>query len=345
MANTSISNLAAGAAVSATDVIPNVQTAGVGPVKTTAAQLKTFMSASPTLVTPTLGVATATSINKVTLTAPATSATVTPTDGTTTILSGGTLREVLTATRNYYVRTDGSDSNNGLTNTAGGAFLTIQKAVDVAYGLDLSTYDVVINVGAGTYAAGVSAVNQYAGSGSIIISGDTATPSNVLIDTSGVCISASKGAKLSLQGLKLTSSASVACINVDYGATITLTNNMDFGACALGHHVYVHGGYFISSIAETISGTAAGAHYYSSSNGYLNCQSATWTASGSISLGFFAIASGGGVIYAFANSSSGTFTGTRYYAALNGTINTNGGGANYFPGNVAGSTATGGQYA
>lgn len=48
MANTSISNLSAGAAVSATDLVPNVQTAGVGPVKTTAAQLKTFMSASPT---------------------------------------------------------------------------------------------------------------------------------------------------------------------------------------------------------------------------------------------------------------------------------------------------------
>jgi len=55
MANTSISNLAAGAAVAATDVMPNVQTAGVGPVKTTAAQLKTFMSASPTFVTPALG--------------------------------------------------------------------------------------------------------------------------------------------------------------------------------------------------------------------------------------------------------------------------------------------------
>jgi len=62
MANTSISNLSPGAAVSATDVLPNVQTTGVGPVKTTAAQLKTFMSASPTLVTPTLGVATGTSL-------------------------------------------------------------------------------------------------------------------------------------------------------------------------------------------------------------------------------------------------------------------------------------------
>jgi len=53
MANTSISNLADGAAVSATDLLPNVQTVGVGPVKTTAAQIKTFTSSSPTLVTPT----------------------------------------------------------------------------------------------------------------------------------------------------------------------------------------------------------------------------------------------------------------------------------------------------
>ena len=55
MVDTSISGLAAGAAVAATDLLPNVQTVGVGPVKTTAAQLKTFMSASPTLVTPALG--------------------------------------------------------------------------------------------------------------------------------------------------------------------------------------------------------------------------------------------------------------------------------------------------
>jgi len=45
---------------------------------------------SPTLTTPNIGVATATTVNKVTLTAPATSATITATDGTTTTLSGGT---------------------------------------------------------------------------------------------------------------------------------------------------------------------------------------------------------------------------------------------------------------
>jgi len=62
MANTSISGLTGGAAVAAGDLFPDVQTVGVGPVKVTAAQLKTFMSASPTLVTPTLGVAAGTSL-------------------------------------------------------------------------------------------------------------------------------------------------------------------------------------------------------------------------------------------------------------------------------------------
>lgn len=55
MANTSISNLASGAAVTGTDLFPDVQTVGVGPVKVTAAQIKTYTSNAPALVTPNLG--------------------------------------------------------------------------------------------------------------------------------------------------------------------------------------------------------------------------------------------------------------------------------------------------
>ena len=71
-------------------------------------------------------------------------------------LQGNSIREKLTAARTYYVRTDGSDSNNGLANTSGGAFLTIQKAVDVAaYSLDCSGYAITVQVGDGTYTGSV----------------------------------------------------------------------------------------------------------------------------------------------------------------------------------------------
>lgn len=53
MADTKLSALSAGAAVSATDILYGVQSSTS--IRLTAAQLKTFMSASPTLVTPDIG--------------------------------------------------------------------------------------------------------------------------------------------------------------------------------------------------------------------------------------------------------------------------------------------------
>ena len=62
MANTRISSLTAGSAIAGTDLFPDVQTVGVGPVKVTATQLATFFWNAPTLVTPNIGVATGTSL-------------------------------------------------------------------------------------------------------------------------------------------------------------------------------------------------------------------------------------------------------------------------------------------
>jgi hypothetical protein len=56
------------------------------------------------------------------------------------------------------------------------------------------------------------------------------------------------------------------------------------------------------------------------------------------------VMAGAGSISAANNGFIGGATGPRYDAHLNGVIFTGNKGANYFPGSVAGSTSTGGQY-
>lgn len=74
---------------------------------------KFVVDTSPTLVSPILGVASATSINKVAFTAPATSATIVATDGTTTTLSGGTHSGTNTGDQTIILSSDVTGSGTG----------------------------------------------------------------------------------------------------------------------------------------------------------------------------------------------------------------------------------------
>lgn len=267
--------------------------------------------------------------------------------------SGGG-RPQLTAARTYYVRTDGSDSNDGLTNSAGGAFLTIQKAVDVASALDLSVYDVTIQLAAGTYniTSGI-ALRSIVGSGKIIIVGDETTPSNVVIARSGagtvndasIYAKAVKGIT-SIRGVKLTSTATGTVIALlSSGGSYLEFQKVDFGGGFTQQVRGADGGTIEATGNYTIS-SGAGAHMYASTLGSLRIQSITITLSGTPAFSsFFASAVVAGAINASSLTFSGTATGKRYDVSLNGVVNTNGGGASYFPGSTAGSTATGGQYA
>lgn len=85
MADSKITGLTADTTPTVDDLIVTVNDPAGVPAnkKVTLGDIKTLMSASPTLVTPTIGVATATSVNKVAITAPATSATLTIANGKT----------------------------------------------------------------------------------------------------------------------------------------------------------------------------------------------------------------------------------------------------------------------
>jgi len=72
------------------------------------------LATSPSFTTPTLGAATATSVNKVAITAPATSATLTLSDGSSLITSGGhSLTFTTTASTSVTLPTSGSLTNTG----------------------------------------------------------------------------------------------------------------------------------------------------------------------------------------------------------------------------------------
>lgn len=270
---------------------------------------------------------------------------------TLTALQAGSVRERLTATKEYYVRTDGSDSNNGLANTSGSAFLTIQKAIDtVTKTIDCAGQTVNINVADGTY-TGSNTLGAITGNGGVYIKGNSGTPGNVVISTTSAnCFNAlvyTKGGFWQIQDMALQTTTSGSCINVGYGATLYFTN-LNFGATAgshiqidVGGHVRASGNYAISG------GSSSNQHVVCYNNAVYHCRSRTITISGTPGFGGdFARAYGGSVIVIDGCTFSGTgATGIRYYAATNGVIDTNGGGATYLPGNSAGSTATGGQYA
>lgn len=255
------------------------------------------------------------------------------------------VRERLFAARTYYVRSDGNDNNDGLANTSGGAFLTVQKAIDVASGLDNGGYDITIRIGTGTFTA-TNTLKSFIGSGRIVIRGNASDmTSTVISTTSSNCFTGSSHVGVyHLEYMKLQTTTSGVCIGAVGGGKITW-GNIDFGACA-SYHVYGESSAYLSAAANyTVSGSAI-AHYAAYDLCHIRAQSITVTVSGTPAFsGAFASAGRLGNIVATSITFSGSATGKRYDSTMNAVINSGGGGASYFPGGTSGTTATGGLYA
>lgn len=258
-------------------------------------------------------------------------------------VSGGP-RELLTANRTYYVRTDGSDSNNGLANTSGGAFLTLQAAWNAILKLDLGGFSVTVQIADGTYTAGLM-ISSPAIGGNVTFQGNHTTPANVLVSTSGTCVyNSASGFILNLRDFKIASSGSVG-VNAVAGAYVSI-GGMNFGACGntqlradSGSYIAVDGNY-------TISGNAS-QHWVCTMGGKINGNTKTITLTGTPAFsGGFAALETGGVLNFFAATFSGSATGSRYSISSGGIINLYGAGTSALPGNSAGSggTTSGGGY-
>lgn len=256
-------------------------------------------------------------------------------------LFGRSTREPLTGDRTYYVRTDGSDSNNGLANTAGGAFLTKQKAIDVVMNtLDLNGHNVTIQVGNGSYGAGVQVLAPWVGKGTVALIGNTGTPSLCTVSISGLaCFYAENGASLSVSGFKVVNSSGEG-VYAQTGAKITV-GPMEYGACA-NSHVTVGGGGFVNLTANyTVTGGGT-SHLHAGSIGAITSSVINATLIGTPNFSSYFAGAAEGTITCKDITFSGAATGPTHLAHKNGVIDTHPAFA-ALPGNVAGRQATGGS--
>jgi hypothetical protein len=252
-------------------------------------------------------------------------------------------RELLTANRTYYVGTDGSDSNTGLANTSGGAFLTIQKAIDVVAGtLDLAGFTVTIQIADGTYTGAVALkqVIGYSSPGCLVIQGNNSTPANVVISTTNAsCFSATAISVVwDIKDLKVQTTTSGNALDVDNA--VVRFGNLDFGTTASGgSHLRARNSGKLTALSNyAVSGNAA-AHINSNGQALIDVQGRTITFSNSPAFSSATVLctfAAHVFVFSMTFTNGATVTGTRYNVARGGIVFTNGGGASYIPGNASG---------
>jgi hypothetical protein len=258
------------------------------------------------------------------------------------------VRDVLTANRTYYVRSDGNDGNSGLANNSGGAFLTIQKAIDTIAALDIGIYTVTVQIADGTYTGAnvLKNVVGFAAAGNLVIKGNNATPANVVISTTSADAFSADGitSVWDIKDLKVqTAGVSGSGISANNGASVRY-GNVNFGVCVTAH-AFANLGATITAISNYAVSGGALIHWFAVNGAKQSANGVTVTITGTPAFSSaWASSQGNAVITCYSDTFSGSATGTRYSVTGNGYLFTNGGGATYLPGNAAGSTASGGQY-
>ena len=265
-------------------------------------------------------------------------------------------RELLTASRIYYVRKDGSNSNTGLLNTSTGAFLTIKKAVNAMMALDFGGNPAItgtIRVGDGTYEESLDLYGLTGfSSQKISIIGNILEPNNtVLYATSGTYYGIAAFGKTALW--YFTGFHVNATRIPNYGTAIQAVGGSYLG---LGIHnltlwagINGYGAYESSSRLEpaeyvniTISG-ACRSLIMADAGAYANLQANILTLNGVVA-GTTASAYGQGRVTFYAQTIIGTSVGTKFYVEALGWIQTFGMGLSFIPGTIPGAVEIGGVY-
>ena len=188
---------------------------------------------TPTLVTPVLGVATATSINKVAITAPTTSATLTLADGSTLVTSGAnSITLTSTGATNVTLPTTGTLATLAGTETLSAKTLTAPKLADLGFianpsGNEMIVFDTVASSVNGLYI--IDAIDN----GDVRI---TPFPRAGSSGDIGLALDASQAGKLklnSLDGGQVILGANSYSVGAIESATETNTNLVQFDTVSI----------------------------------------------------------------------------------------------------------------
>lgn len=248
--------------------------------------------------------------------------------------------------------------------TIHGPWRTLQQASNVINRYNLNGFNVNVHVADGAY--------QYfnlpspTGSGNVIWTGNTGSPANVTVLTADrtavqgyqIGNQTINGFKLSSMGNYATFNDPLTCCYVAGNQSVLTFNNIEFGgspgamvsatrSAQIGFYDY--GTFKVSGSSPGNPGWIGAFCYASASAQILNNPNhlPTLTITVPITIGYgWMVAS----ISAMAQQSMtyvnpGNVTGQKYYASLNGVINSSSGGPSYYPGTIAGAVASGGQYA
>lgn len=258
--------------------------------------------------------------------------------------------------QSIYVSATGTDSASGYNNST--APTTLATALGLVSGMDLNGFQFNIYLAAGTYTGVGIRLTQndvfdgssrigYGRGGQLNIIGDTSTPANVTISTTArnaVYVEGNLSYELILSGLKLTTASSGNGIEAAMGARVHFTS-CEFGACA-GYQLYAtNSGEIYADGNFAVSGSAT-AMAAAQVRGLIRINGATVTYSNSPAYSLatvYADRMSTIIGYSMTFTNGGTVTGTRYGANSLSLIEGDGT-ANYYPGDMAGSTGTGGQY-
>jgi hypothetical protein len=267
------------------------------------------------------------------------------------LLSINALRERLLEDTTFYVRAaDGSDANNGKTNNSGGAFLTLQHALDHIVTLDFNQYVVTIRlVGDFTGQALLASLNSHWIGGSrdaLVIEGDEADKTAVTINS--IEFNCHTPNRITIQHL------AIKGYLVSWEGTFVEPRDLHFlnatsgsfsGGCGIwqqdaGCKMQTFGAWSIAEgatfqIVQWVPGA------------YLQWSTTSVTALGAgCNVNPFVYACG--IVVAFVQTTfTGTFTGIRWKIDDNGFINLGGrtGGLTFWPGTTAGVFRDHGKYA